>query len=301
MEGARYLIVNADDFGIGPATSKSILELASAGLITSTVLLVNSPHAEEAVRRWRQMGRIVELGWHPCLTLDRPLLPPGQVPSLVDKKGRFHRLGQFLRRLSTARIQSCEMEAELTAQHGRFQELVGNPPSVVNSHHHVQVFPPISRVLLRILGRQNPLPYVRRIQEPWRMIAKISGARAKRLFLSHFGAGDAARQRRRAFPGNDWLMGITNPPCVARPSFLTRWIAKVPGKVVELTCHPGHWDPTLIDRDCKTGDGQLLRRVQEMHLLRDPRFREAVREAGFVMVSPAALVDQKFHGQIDAA
>ncbi len=71
MEGTRYLIVNADDFGIGPDTSKSILELASAGLITSTVLLVNSPHAEEAVRRWRQMGRIVELGWHPCLTSAR--------------------------------------------------------------------------------------------------------------------------------------------------------------------------------------------------------------------------------------
>src|SRR5260370_40685091 len=124
------------------------------------------------------------------------------------------------------------------------------------------------------------------------MIARISGARAKRLFLSRFGAGDAARQKRFGFPGNDWLMGITNPPCVARPSFLTRWIAKVPGKVVELTCHPGHWDPTLIDRDCTTGDGQLLRRVQQMDLLSDPRFREAGRQAGFALGCASALVDQ---------
>ncbi|MFL5242922.1 MAG: carbohydrate deacetylase [Gemmataceae bacterium] len=301
MEGTRYLVVNADDFGIGPATSQGILELASAGLITSTVLLVNSPHAGDAVRRWRQGGPPVELGWHPCLTLDRPLLPAAQVASLVDKEGRFHRLSSFLARLATGRIVTGEVEAELTAQHGRFQDLVGNPPSVVNSHHHLQVFPRISRVLLRILGRQKHLPYVRRIEEPWRMIARISGARAKRAFLSHFGARDAARQRRLGFPGNDSLIGITNPPCVARASFLTRWLAKVPGKVVELTCHPGHWDSTLIDRDCRTGDGQLLRRVQEMHLLRDPRFREAVHEAGFLMVSPSAWAKQRIPGFINAA
>src|SRR5262249_60479832 len=82
VDGKRYLIVAADDFGIGPATSQGILDLAVLGRVTATVLLVNSPYAEPAVRAWRQAGQPVELGWHPCLTLDRPVLPPEIVPSL---------------------------------------------------------------------------------------------------------------------------------------------------------------------------------------------------------------------------
>jgi hypothetical protein len=88
----RRLIVTADDFGIGPATSRGILDLAAAGVVTSTVLLVNSPHAAEGVRLWEQAGGPLELGWHPCLTMDAPVLPPERVPSLVGANGRFQPL-----------------------------------------------------------------------------------------------------------------------------------------------------------------------------------------------------------------
>ena len=43
------LVVIADDFGIGPATDRGILELAAAGLVTGTTLLVNSPYAPATV------------------------------------------------------------------------------------------------------------------------------------------------------------------------------------------------------------------------------------------------------------
>src|SRR5262249_33542889 len=83
MGQARYLIVVADDFGIGPETTRGILELGAKGLVTGSVLLTNSPYAESALKAWRQAGEPVEIGWHPCLTLDGPILPPEKVPSLV--------------------------------------------------------------------------------------------------------------------------------------------------------------------------------------------------------------------------
>ena len=49
MDAQRYLVVTADDYGIGPATSQGILELALQERVTATVLLVNSPHAESSV------------------------------------------------------------------------------------------------------------------------------------------------------------------------------------------------------------------------------------------------------------
>src|SRR5205807_1556815 len=126
-----------------------------------TVLLVNSPHADQAVRAWRQAGAALELGWHPCLTLDRPVLPAAAVPTLVED-GRFLPLGAFLRRLCLGAIDPEQVAAELHAQYQRFLDLVGHPPTVINAHHHVQVFPPVGRILLDLLARQRPLPYFRR-------------------------------------------------------------------------------------------------------------------------------------------
>src|SRR5437764_12218616 len=99
----RRLVVIADDYGIGPATSRGILDLAADGLVTGAVLLVNSPFAAEGVRCWRQAGTPMELGWHPCLTIDAPVLPPGAVPSLVGPDGRFHSLGRLMGRLAAGR------------------------------------------------------------------------------------------------------------------------------------------------------------------------------------------------------
>src|SRR6516225_4580447 len=123
VEGKRYLVVTADDFGIGLETSRGILDLAKSGRITASVLLVNSPHAESAVRAWRRAGSPVELGWHPCLTLDAPVLPPDQVPSLVMADGCFPRLALLIHRLWLRRIRPDEVEAEFAAQFRRFVDL----------------------------------------------------------------------------------------------------------------------------------------------------------------------------------
>ena len=149
----RLLLVTADDFGVGPQTTCGILDLARRGVITSAVLLVNSPYAAEAVRQWQAAGRPLELGWHPCLTLDSPILPPDHVPSLIGCDGRFVSLGALLMRLLAGRIKTTEVEAELDAQLERFVELVGQLPTNVNAHHHVHVFSAVGEAAGRSSGR----------------------------------------------------------------------------------------------------------------------------------------------------
>jgi predicted glycoside hydrolase/deacetylase ChbG (UPF0249 family) len=291
------LIVTADDFGIGPGTSEGILDLAASGAVTSTVLLVTSPFAETAVRAWRRAGAYLDLGWHPCLTLDRPISPPEQVPTLVDGAGSFYPLGRFLRLLWTGSIRAEELEIELRAQYQRFLEMVGHAPLVVNTHHHVQVFRPVGAILRSILANQSPRPYVRRVREPWLTLASVAGGRLKRAFLSFCGRREPAEM----FPGNDWLAGITNPECVTDPGFFARWLRRIPGNVVELTCHPGYLDRTLVGRDCEAGDAQLARRGREFHLLSQPSFAAAAHEAGFQLIAAADLVTRTTGGRAHAA
>ena len=290
---SRYLLITADDFGIGPDTSRGVLDLAARGVVTSAVLLANSPFAAEAVGAWRRAGSRLELGWHPCLTLDRPVMPPDRVPSLLDDAGRFLTLKRFLRRLLRGRIDPAELRDEFAALLERFVALVGDTPANVNAHHHLHVFRPVGDVLRDVLARVAPRPFVRRVIEPRRTLARVRGARAKRLALGWLGRRAARRQSAAGFPGGDALIGITDPPFVWDPDFFRRWLTAAPGRFVELTCHPGLLDPTLPGRDGSLADGQVHRRQRELELLRDPAFLDAVAAAGFTPVTAARMTALK--------
>jgi chitin disaccharide deacetylase len=294
MEGPqRNLIVTADDFGIGPATSQGVLDAAVCGAITASVLLVNSPYAESAVRSWRQRGCPMELGWHPNLTLDSPILPRGRVPSLVGPGGMFWPLGTFLRHWVTGRLREEEIELELCAQYKRFRELTGQVPTIVNTHQHVGVFAPVGQILIYVLERHGCYPFVRRVRESWGTLLQVPGARIKRTLLNCLGRRLARAQEARDQTGNDWLAGITDPKWVQRPTFFHKWLQAVGGQTVELMCHPGHLDPTLLGRDCRVGDGLMQRRVDELHLLQQPDFLKDVRDAGFVLVTPSQFLRRR--------
>jgi predicted glycoside hydrolase/deacetylase ChbG (UPF0249 family) len=74
---------------------------------------------------------------------------------------------------------------------------------------------------------------------------------------------------------------------VRDPGFFARWLARMPGESVELMCHPGYFDDTLVGRDCRAGDGLQQRRVDELSLLRQPAFLQSCRAAGFVLARPS--------------
>jgi predicted glycoside hydrolase/deacetylase ChbG (UPF0249 family) len=232
------------------------------------------------------------MGWHPCLTLDEPVSSAQRVPSLLGADGRMLPLRHFLARLYLHQICPRQIEIELNAQYNRFLELVGHAPPLVNSHQHISLFPPVGSILRRVLqARGSPLPYVRRVREPWSMLPRIAGARKKRTLLTLLGRMEARKLAHDGFPGNRWLAGITDPPWVREEEFFARWLRKVPGHIVELACHPGYRDTTVLGRDCPTHDDSLMqRRVDELRLIHQANFREACREAGFTCVAPSELL-----------
>lgn len=301
LRRVRYLLITADDFGIGEATTRGILDLSAAGRVTSSVLLVNSPHAESAVQAWNASGRKLELGWHPALTLDGPVAPAGDVASLIAPDGRFYPLGPFLKRLLSGKINPDHIHKELQAQYRKCCDLLGGPPEVINGHHHIHVFNPVGRIMRDILRQQTPMPYVRIVREAWPTLARVSGARFKRLVLNYFGRAESRLQRREGFLGNDWIIGVTDPKFVQNPQFFRNWIMNIPGNVVELTCHPGYVDETLIGRDCTREDGMLERRVRERELLSADEFVAVTKEAGFTIISPSQLRTIYAGGQLHAA
>jgi predicted glycoside hydrolase/deacetylase ChbG (UPF0249 family) len=301
MDATRHLLVIADDFGIGPETSRGILDLAARGLVTGTVLLANSRHAERAVTAWRWAGEPAELGWHPCLTLDAPVSPPGAVASLVGFDGKFWSLATFLRRLFAGRIRPEDVRTELLAQRQRFIDLVGRPPRLVNSHQHVALFGVVRSALLDLLRDSRRPIYLRRVREPWFLVTTVSGARAKRVALNVAGRRAARRQDRAGFRGARHLVGLSNPKDAVRPDYFSRWLLGVPGADVELMCHPGHLDATLGGRDGTPVGGSQPWRAEEFRWLSRPEFAEACARAGFRRVRPSDWLDARDRGLSHAA
>jgi predicted glycoside hydrolase/deacetylase ChbG (UPF0249 family) len=280
----RTLMIVADDFGMAPGVSSTILSLAAKGVITGASLLVNSPYAEDAVRLWKRLGAPCDLGWHPCLTMDAPLSPVTTVRSLTDRRGAFTSPQVLLARALTGRLKRAEIESELTAQLERYCDLVGGPPSFVNGHHHIHVFPLVASALEKLLARLRPLPFVRRVEESIDTLLRTPGARAKRSVLK--GLGALSRSAWRKFPCADALIGITPPTTGADEDCFARWIRRARGRSVELMCHPGADDDALGGREGPETAAWIRQRQGEAARLADPRFMDDCRAAGFRLMRP---------------
>jgi predicted glycoside hydrolase/deacetylase ChbG (UPF0249 family) len=105
----RLAIVNADDLGMSEEIDRGIFEALDRGIVTSASLIVDGPHAAEAVRHARQRSD-VSLGIHVAF----------------DDRGRWRINMQDPR----------AVQRELTRQLEAFVRLTGAPPTHIDSHHH---------------------------------------------------------------------------------------------------------------------------------------------------------------------
>jgi len=116
---ARYLIVNADDFGLSLGVNRGIIEAADQGILTSASLMVRQTGAKEAASYARKNPKL-SVGLH----LD--------LGEWVYKHGEWVPLYSVV---STSDV--AAVAAEVWRQFTQFQELLDRPPTHIDSHQHV--------------------------------------------------------------------------------------------------------------------------------------------------------------------
>jgi len=131
VRDARYLIVNADDFGYSRSVNRGVIEAHERGIVTSASLMVDRPGAVEAAeyaREHQQLG----VGLHVELDAWRV--------ARIPRKGAAR---------STAALEQ-RVSAQSSEQLERFRSLMGRDPSHLDSHHHRHVRAEVRPVLERL-------------------------------------------------------------------------------------------------------------------------------------------------------
>ena len=141
----KYLIVNADDFGMTDGINSGVIEAYSRGVVTSASLMVKQPRAGEAAKLAAANPRL-GLGLHIDLWEWEPVSgSPKQIYGRVD--------------LDEQEAVAKEIEEQLAM----FVSMVGRNPDHLDSHQHVHFSGParyesskLARMLRVPLRKLNP-------------------------------------------------------------------------------------------------------------------------------------------------
>ena len=217
----KYVIVNADDFGASRGINRGIIEAHRDGILTSTSLLVDAPWSEEAAKLSRAVPDL-SVGLHVHLT-------NGGSKSVAAQEDGDH----------------CR--AELRRQFNRFAELIGQPPTHLDSHHNIHRN-------LRLLPH-----FLHFAREHALSLREYSPIRCFTKFYGQWG-------------------GESHPEHISPASLVRMLEAELEKGVTELSCHPGYFDPDF-------SSGYAAERRIELQTLCDPLIRQFLAEQRIHLVN----------------
>jgi predicted glycoside hydrolase/deacetylase ChbG (UPF0249 family) len=248
MSAVKRLIVNADDFGRTPGVNRGIVDAHRRGVVTSTTLMVAYPAAAEAARLAAENPRL-GVGLHLAFTGGTPILPAAQVPSLVDAFGRLAAKPEGL-----SGAHPYDVLAEARAQLKRFRELMGRPPTHLDSHHHSHQVAAVLEAVVT-LAWETGLP-VRSVSYEMRVRLRREGIPTTDRFVQSF-----------------YDQGVTTEG-------LLRSLGDLGAGTTELMCHPA-----VVDDELRAGSGYAEPRTRELEILTRADVRQAIDASGIRLVN----------------
>ena len=137
MPMPKYLIVNADDFGLSPGVNRGIMEAAEQGILTSASLMVRQP-AALAAADYSRLHPKLSIGLH------------------VDLGEWVYRSEEWVPLYSVVPTDDPgAIAAEVARQLTQFTKLMRRPPTHLDSHQHVHRDDPTRSIVKEAAAQLN--------------------------------------------------------------------------------------------------------------------------------------------------
>ena len=283
----RYLIINADDFGVCTATNEAIEQIFNEGTLSSTTIMTPCPAAKDAVARAKANPKI-KLGLHITTNAEwtqgwgqwKPVANPQQVRSLTDENGYFYSTIQEFSQKAKADEVITEMEAQ-------YHYLIdsGITPTHADSH------------MGSLYGLAGPsfmkeaLEFCARYKLPFRFPKNIENVKQQLRIKTMPEALAAAHQQVVAYAAALGVKLIDNMlTSTADFADLTGYetlkgiylhlLSNLPEGITEIFMHP-----SLESSPVGAGNPKWPARVWEYQLLRDDVFRRHIEKEGISLIT----------------
>lgn len=246
----KYLIINADDFGLTTGVCDAIVELARQGCITSTTVLVTQANRfDDAVIV--DMMKYISCGLHFCITCGSSLAQPESIASLVNEQGIFKSQRMHAYRTMVVEHVVVELRAQLAEFVKRFYCL----PSHIDTHHHVHFYKAVNEAVSAV-AKEYGLPVRQRY---------LRGAREK----NDSPVMTPQRMLYRFSPKNPWTTQT-----------ILNALKKIQPGITELCVHPG-----FVDDELRAVSSFVEGREGEFYALASNRLRDFCEQENITLVS----------------
>ena len=246
-EEKRFLIINADDFGMTAQVNAAVRGAHQEGILTSASLMVAEPGFAEAVEI-AQENPALGVGLHVVTTFDRALLPHSELPDITTPDGNFLKnpLAAGLR-YNRSKAAQDQLKREMTAQFERFAA-TGLEWSHADGHQHFHLHPFVWDTFLDHCDQFG----VHRLRTPYEEVRAHFRAGGDGPNINTLGTLFLRAQRRRCLRrlverktlgGKpvflcDRVYGTMQSSHMTEAYWL-RLLDRLQGRVIEIYAHPG--------------------------------------------------------------
>jgi predicted glycoside hydrolase/deacetylase ChbG (UPF0249 family) len=274
---SRLLVVNADDMGLTPGVCRAVHRGHTDGVVTSTSVLAVGAAFDEAATRLRDLPGLA-VGAHLAIVgEDRPLLSAAEIPTLVDREGRFPlSYRTVVARGAAGRIDPADVRREFAAQLERVAG-IGVEVTHLDTHQHTHLWPAVAGVVVELAGKAG-VPSVRlptsRRRGPLGLGVRLLSGRLRARLLR------AGLRTTGDYAGLDEAGALDE----ARVAGALHRLARAGAPSAEVNTHPGEAGEAALSRF-----SWGYRWADELTMLTAPATRELVGRLGYRLGSFADL------------
>lgn len=244
----KKIIINADDFGLTDGCNKGIIKAIEEGIVTSTTVMMNMPHAIKGIESLKSIN-FSSIGVHLTLTCGKPTLPIKEVSTLVNEKNEFYKRKDRL----FPNMDLKEVEKELRNQIELFIK-TGLQPTHLDSHHHIHIYKGIREVVCKLAKEYN-LPLRGVNSEITKFLNQENILTTDDFSMKFYGEG-------------------------ATVDTLKEILTDFNGRTMEIMAHPG-----MIDENLMLLSSYNNERFDELKILTNKDIKTWIEKKGYKMVS----------------
>jgi hopanoid biosynthesis associated protein HpnK len=241
----RFAIINADDFGFSHGVNAAIIKAHEEGILTSTSLMVSGDAATEAIALAKNYPSLA-VGLHLVLVCGKSVLPPAQIPHLVDSQGNFPDDPTLAGlRYQFNALAREELRQEIRAQLEKFRD-TNLPLSHVDGHLHLHVHPVVLQILTE-LAPEFGIKFMRLPTEELRMNLHIDRSNLFNKILWSIVFGQLHRYGTSLLTTHhiqfaDRVYGLLQTGSV-KEEYLLGLIPQISADLIEIYAHPAIFSP----------------------------------------------------------